>query len=266
MEWQHTCQGQIIIAGQDSVPPVRWCSQPGLQGVDHFGPHDGEVCRESVVLFLVFQLHSGLQAGHRNPPPHHLIHCLYLNPSSAKINQHQNNIVPTILGRQRQEQEMLAELQRLHRALISSSFFNLIYSDNIKLISVRDTYFICFIYALTQIFSSQFQCFILYYNTKEVIFRIFLTEWDPLENSAYGLSNENKTATRTSEGLTHVLYSNIPSFHPGNMLTVKVLDDADKSPGDGLCISLHNKNKDAFGQEGVVYVNLYGELFINMNE
>ncbi|CAG5119599.1 unnamed protein product, partial [Candidula unifasciata] len=91
-------------------------------------------------------------------------------------------------------------------------------------------------------------------------------QWETSDNNAYTLSNENKTATRTSEGVTHVLYSNKPSFLPGNMLTIKVLDDADKSPGDGLCISLDNKAKEAFGQDGFVYVNLYGNVYVDGQE
>uniref|UniRef100_A0A0B7ANT8 Fibronectin type-III domain-containing protein n=1 Tax=Arion vulgaris TaxID=1028688 RepID=A0A0B7ANT8_9EUPU len=91
-------------------------------------------------------------------------------------------------------------------------------------------------------------------------------QWEVSDNKAYSLSNENKTATRTSEGVTHVLYSNKPSFHTGNILTVKVLDDADKSPGDGLCISVDSKAKDGFSQDGVVYVNLYGNVFVDGQE
>lgn len=91
-------------------------------------------------------------------------------------------------------------------------------------------------------------------------------QWGPSEGKAYSLSNENKTATRTSEGLSHVLFSNIASFLPGNTLTIKVLDDADKSPGDGLCISLTNTKTDVIGQEGVIYVNLYGSVFVDGQE
>ncbi|XP_059174464.1 cytokine receptor-like factor 3 [Physella acuta] len=91
-------------------------------------------------------------------------------------------------------------------------------------------------------------------------------QWGPSENPAYALSNENKTATRTSKGLTHVLYSNTASFIPGNILTIKVLDGADKSPGDGLCICLKNTDNDHFGQDGVVYVNLYGSIFVDGQE
>ncbi|KAK0058945.1 cytokine receptor-like factor 3 isoform X1 [Biomphalaria pfeifferi] len=91
-------------------------------------------------------------------------------------------------------------------------------------------------------------------------------QWGPTDNNAYSLSNENKTATRTCEGVTHVLYSNVASFIPGYSLTIKVLDDADKSPGDGLCISVKNTETMAFGQEGVVYVNLYGSVFVDGQE
>lgn len=93
-----------------------------------------------------------------------------------------------------------------------------------------------------------------------LIIFFYFSEWGHSENPAYALSNENKTATRTSKGLTHVLYSNTASFIPGNILTIKVLDGADKSPGDGLCVCLRNNDNDHFGQGGVVYVNLYGKL------
>ncbi|KAH9513082.1 Cytokine receptor-like factor 3 [Bulinus truncatus] len=91
-------------------------------------------------------------------------------------------------------------------------------------------------------------------------------QWGPSESHAYSLSNENKTATRTSEGVTHVLYSNTASFIPGYTLTIKVLDDADKSPGDGLCVSIKNTDTMTFGQEGVIYVNLYGHVFVDGQE
>ena len=86
-------------------------------------------------------------------------------------------------------------------------------------------------------------------------------EWSESENKAYCLSNEEKVATRTSEGLSHVLYSNGATFIPDNTLTIKILDDADKSPGDGLCISVNNQDTDFFGKEEIIYVNLYGKKF-----
>ena len=87
-------------------------------------------------------------------------------------------------------------------------------------------------------------------------------EWAEPRDETYSLSNENKTVTRTNEGLTHIIYSHKPSLTLGNTLTMKVLDDADKSPGDGLFIALQNDTVDGFIQEDVIYVNLYGRSLV----
>ena len=42
---------------------------------------------------------------------------------------------------------------------------------------------------------------------------------------------------------------------------MKMLDDADKSPGDGLFIATKNDLVDDFIQDNVIYVNLYGKAF-----
>ncbi|GFO09750.1 cytokine receptor-like factor 3 [Plakobranchus ocellatus] len=94
-------------------------------------------------------------------------------------------------------------------------------------------------------------------------------QWAEPKDKTYTLSNENKTVTRTNEGLTHVIYSHKPSLVLGNTLTMKVLDDADKSPGDGLCIAVKNDAVDHFNldqAEEIIYINLYGSVFVNGQE
>ncbi|XP_005101005.1 cytokine receptor-like factor 3 [Aplysia californica] len=91
-------------------------------------------------------------------------------------------------------------------------------------------------------------------------------KWSPSESKAYCLSNEDKVATRTAEGVSHVLYSSEASFKQDNTLTIKILDDADKSPGDGLCISTKNSDVEFFGQEEIIFVNLYGSVYVNGQE
>ncbi|RUS85103.1 hypothetical protein EGW08_007155 [Elysia chlorotica] len=91
-------------------------------------------------------------------------------------------------------------------------------------------------------------------------------QWAEPRDKTYSLSNENKTLTRTNEGLTHIIFSDKPSLTLGNTLTMKVLDDADKSPGDGLFIATKNDSSDDFSQDNVIYVNLYGSVFVNGQE
>ncbi|KAK3742722.1 hypothetical protein RRG08_025664 [Elysia crispata] len=91
-------------------------------------------------------------------------------------------------------------------------------------------------------------------------------QWAEPRDETYSLSNENKTLTRTNEGLTHIIYSHKPSLTLGNTLTMKMLDDADKSPGDGLFIATKNDLVDDFIQDNVIYVNLYGSVFVNGQE
>ena len=72
--------------------------------------------------------------------------------------------------------------------------------------------------------------FLLFY-IMALFFSLLLQEWSP-SPSAYCLSNEDKVATRAGHILSHILWSHEPSLRAGNTLTVKVLDDADKSPGE----------------------------------
>ncbi|GFR96088.1 cytokine receptor-like factor 3 [Elysia marginata] len=91
-------------------------------------------------------------------------------------------------------------------------------------------------------------------------------QWAEPRDETYSLSNENKTVTRTNEGLTHIIYSHKASLALGNTLTMKVLDDADKSPGDGLFLATTNDAADDFINGNAIYVNLYGSVFVNGQE
>ncbi|KAK7112486.1 cytokine receptor-like factor 3 [Littorina saxatilis] len=82
---------------------------------------------------------------------------------------------------------------------------------------------------------------------------------------AYSLSNEGRTATRTSEGLTCVLYSASSSYTAGDPLILRILDSADVSPGDGLAI-LCDKQEDSCNRSGAIFINTYGTVFVDGNE
>ena len=83
------------------------------------------------------------------------------------------------------------------------------------------------------------------------------SEWgDP--GQSYCLSNEGRTATRTSEGLTRILYSAGNSYVAGDSLILRILDSADVSPGDGLAI-LSDQKEDGCNRAGAIFVNTYGK-------
>jgi hypothetical protein len=79
---------------------------------------------------------------------------------------------------------------------------------------------------------------------------------------SYSLSNEDRTATRTSEGLTQVLYSKGPSYVAGDTLILRMLDSADVSPGDGLAIVSDCGDQDSCNRSGAIFVNTYGEQHV----
>lgn len=84
-------------------------------------------------------------------------------------------------------------------------------------------------------------------------------EWGQAEE-AYSLSNESRTATRTGEGLTCVLYSNNSTYTAGDTLILRILDSADVSPGDGLAIVYDKQDEDNCNRSGAIFINTYGEL------
>lgn len=83
---------------------------------------------------------------------------------------------------------------------------------------------------------------------------------------AYSLSNEGRTATRTGEGLTCVLHSASGSYTAGDTLILRFLDSADVSPGDGLAIVCDKQDGDSCNRTGAIFVNTYGEVFVDGNE
>lgn len=83
---------------------------------------------------------------------------------------------------------------------------------------------------------------------------------------SYSISNEGRTTTRTSEGLTQVLYSNGASYTAGDTLILRVLDSADVSPRDGLAIVSDNSDEDSCNRPGAIFINTYGKVFVDGNE
>ncbi|KAK7493342.1 hypothetical protein BaRGS_00015468 [Batillaria attramentaria] len=82
----------------------------------------------------------------------------------------------------------------------------------------------------------------------------------------YSLSNEGRTATRTGEGLTCVLYSATNSYAAGDALNLHILDSADVSPGDGLAIVCNNCDDNSCNRPGAIFVNTYGNVFVDGQE
>ena len=75
---------------------------------------------------------------------------------------------------------------------------------------------------------------------------------------AYSLSNERKTATRSGEGLTRVIYSDGNSYTAGDTLIFHILDAADVSPGDGLAIVVNDSDEESCNRPGAIFINTYG--------
>ena len=79
-----------------------------------------------------------------------------------------------------------------------------------------------------------------------------IVEWSN-KTDGYSVSNENKTATRIS-GLTKVLYSSSQSYTAGHPISFRVMGTGEKSPMDGLAITLDNDDTDTLKREGVIFV------------
>ena len=81
---------------------------------------------------------------------------------------------------------------------------------------------------------------------------LYIVEWSN-NTDGYSVSNENKTATRLS-GLTRVLYSSSQSYMAGHPISFRVMGTGEKSPMDGLAITLDNDDTDTLKREGVIFV------------
>ena len=92
-----------------------------------------------------------------------------------------------------------------------------------------------------------------------------IVEWSN-NTDGYSVSNENKTATRIS-GLTRVLYSSSQSYTAGHPISFRVMGTGEKSPMDGLAITLDNDDTDTLKREGVIFVATDGMcMFIQTRE
>ena len=69
----------------------------------------------------------------------------------------------------------------------------------------------------------------------------------------YSISNEDKTATRT-QGLTQVLYSSCQCYEAGHQIAFRIMATGEKSPRDGLAITLDNEETETLKREGAVFL------------
>jgi hypothetical protein len=81
---------------------------------------------------------------------------------------------------------------------------------------------------------------------------VFVTEWSNCEPE-YDLSNENKTATRTNEGATYVLYSSVNSYLAGGSVTFRFMDAGESSPLDGVGLAVDNQDAGTLQRENAVF-------------
>jgi len=92
---------------------------------------------------------------------------------------------------------------------------------------------------------------------------VFVTEWSNCEPE-YDLSNENKTATRTNEGATYVLYSSVNSYLAGGSVTFRFMDAGESSPLDGVGLAVDNQDAGTLQRENAVFLTTRGLLIINL--
>ena len=74
----------------------------------------------------------------------------------------------------------------------------------------------------------------------------------------YSISNEDKTATRT-QGLAQVLYSSSQCYEAGHQIAFRVMATGEKSPRDGVAITLDNEGTETLKREGSVFLGTDGE-------
>lgn len=90
-------------------------------------------------------------------------------------------------------------------------------------------------------------------------------EWSSCDPE-YGLSNENKTATRTNEGETRVLYSNGNTYMAGSSITFRFMDVGESSPMNGVGLAIDNQDTSTLQRENAVFLTTRGEVFVNGQE
>lgn len=96
-----------------------------------------------------------------------------------------------------------------------------------------------------------------------IIFQIYnkLTFCSPEWNNTtegYSTSNEDKTATRLSEGTTRVLYSSDNSYRCGFPITFRVLDAGEKTPFDGIGLSANDEDIETLQRSNSIFVATSG--------
>ncbi|KAK3575847.1 hypothetical protein CHS0354_008029 [Potamilus streckersoni] len=82
----------------------------------------------------------------------------------------------------------------------------------------------------------------------------------------YSYSNENKTATRTSEGISQVLYSDGPIYSTGQPIAFRVMDTGEKSPMDSIGLTLTSNVTDTLKRPEAVCVTMDGSVFVDGQE
>lgn len=101
------------------------------------------------------------------------------------------------------------------------------------------------------------------FHSHMFMYMFLFTEWSNCEPE-YDLSNENKTATRTNEGATYVLYSSGNSYVAGGSVTFRFMDAGESSPLDGVGLAVDNQDAGTLQRENAVFLTTRGLLIINL--
>lgn len=102
-----------------------------------------------------------------------------------------------------------------------------------------------------------FLSFIIYMYIKSNKLAICSPEWNNT-TEGYSTSNEDKTATRLSEGTTRVLYSSDNSYRCGFPITFRVLDAGEKTPFDGIGLSANDEDTETLQRSNSIFVATSG--------
>lgn len=103
--------------------------------------------------------------------------------------------------------------------------------------------------------SSLKNLFIIYQISKKLAFCSL--EWNNT-TEGYSTSNEDKTATRLSEGTTRVLYSSDNSYRCGFPITFRMLDAGEKTPFDGIGLSANDEDTETLQRSNSIFVATSG--------
>lgn len=90
---------------------------------------------------------------------------------------------------------------------------------------------------------------------------LYITEWKT-NTDGYSLSNENKIATKDSAETSCIQYSKGKAYKCGHCIVFKVVQEGKLSTGDGIGITISNKETDSLLCPGALFVTTEGLFYM----